>query len=379
MTEPIEVMEHLVTLTYHEELPPNTVRFGEALLDGRIIGQKCPTCGRVYLPPKDFCPLDVIVLGPENDVEVADHGVVTGFTIITPVRYYGQTKTEPFIFASVLLDGADATLGGQDISGLPAESVRVGLARQGGVEAQGRAGLGGHVNPRLGERRRFDRLLRGDRRAGHAPGTLPGARPLMAATDIAIVGWSQTKLVSRAVLSEPQLCLQAITGAIASSGVNLRDIGFTCSGSCDYLSGGPFVFVANLEAAGAWPPIAESHVEMDGAWALYEAWVRLHEGDIDTALVFGSGKSSPSNAAELYPQQLDPYYLAPLGLDPNSMAGHAGPDPARLGPGHRTGFRRGGVAQPSQRQVQSERGGERRLRHRRSAGGRVRVGPLARS
>ncbi|HEY2302425.1 MAG TPA: zinc ribbon domain-containing protein [Acidimicrobiales bacterium] len=130
MTEPIEVMEHLVTLTYHEELPPNTVRFGEALIDGRIIGQKCPTCGRVYLPPKDFCPLDVIVLGAENDIEVADHGVVTGFTIITPVRYYGQTKTEPFIFASVLLDGADATLGGQDISGLPAESVRVGLRVQ---------------------------------------------------------------------------------------------------------------------------------------------------------------------------------------------------------------------------------------------------------
>jgi hypothetical protein len=34
---------------------------------------------------------------------------------------------------------------------------------------------------------------------------------------------------------------------------------------------------------------------MDGAWALYEAWVRLHHGDIDTALVFGSGKSSPAS------------------------------------------------------------------------------------
>jgi acetyl-CoA acetyltransferase len=59
---------------------------------------------------------------------------------------------------------------------------------------------------------------------------------------------------------------------------------------------------------------------MDGAWALYEAWVRLQEGDIETALVFGSGKSSPSDPAQLFPQQLDPYYLAPLGLDPNSMA-----------------------------------------------------------
>jgi acetyl-CoA acetyltransferase len=143
----------------------------------------------------------------------------------------------------------------------------------------------------------------------------------MPATDIAIVGWSQTPLVARSNLTEPQLCLNAILGAIESSGVGLREIGFTCSGSCDYLSGGPFVFVANLEAAGAWPPIAESHVEMDGAWALYEAWVRLQEGDIETALVFGSGKSSPSNPAELYPQQLDPYYLSPIGLDPDSMAG----------------------------------------------------------
>jgi acetyl-CoA acetyltransferase len=142
----------------------------------------------------------------------------------------------------------------------------------------------------------------------------------MAATDIAIVGWSQTRLVSRSNRSEPQLCHEAITGAIEASGVDLRKIGFTCSGSCDYLSGGPFVFVANLEAAGAWPPISESHVEMDGAWALYEAWVRLQEGDIDTALVFGSGKSSPSDPVQLYPQQLDPYYLAPLGLDPHSMA-----------------------------------------------------------
>ena len=105
------------------------------------------------------------------------------------------------------------------------------------------------------------------------------------------------------------------------AGVNLKDIGFTCSGSCDYLSGGPFVFVQNLEAAGAWPPISESHVEMDGAWALYEAWVRLQEGDIDLALVFGSGKCSPSDPYTLYPSQLDPYYLEPIGLDPVSIAG----------------------------------------------------------
>ena len=63
--------------------------------------------------------------------------------------------------------------------------------------------------------------------------------------------------------------------ALAQAGLDRREVGFTCAGSCDYLTGGPFAFVQNLEAAGAWPPISESHVEMDGAWALYEAWVRL--------------------------------------------------------------------------------------------------------
>ena len=142
----------------------------------------------------------------------------------------------------------------------------------------------------------------------------------MAGIEVAIVGWAQTPSVRRSARSEPQLCFDAIQGAIDDAGIDRREIGFTCSGSCDYLTGGPFAFVSNLEAAGAWPPISESHVEMDGAWALYEAWVRLQHGDIDSALVFGSGKSSATAPAELYPQQLDPYYLAPIGLDPVSMA-----------------------------------------------------------
>ena len=138
---------------------------------------------------------------------------------------------------------------------------------------------------------------------------------------IAVVAVAQTPTVRRSPWSEVQLLVPTVNEALAKAGITRREIGFTCAGSCDYLTGGPFAFVSNLEAAGAWPPIRESHVEMDGAWALYEAWVRLQHGDIDTALVFGSGKSSPSNPAEIWPQQLDPYYLATLGLDPVSYAG----------------------------------------------------------
>lgn len=144
---------------------------------------------------------------------------------------------------------------------------------------------------------------------------------MAAATDIAIVGTAQTPTVRTALDSEVQLLVPTVNAALKAANVTRKDIGFTCAGSCDYLTGGPFAFVANLEAAGAWPPISESHVEMDGAWALYEAYVRLLHGDIDVALVFGSGKSSPSRADEVWPQQLDPYYLATLGLDPISYAG----------------------------------------------------------
>ena len=142
----------------------------------------------------------------------------------------------------------------------------------------------------------------------------------MPGSEIAIIGYAQTPSVRDADESEVQLLVPTVSAAIEMAGIDRREIGFTCAGSCDYLTGGPFAFVSNLEAAGAWPPISESHVEADGAWAMYEAWMRLLEGDIDIALAFGSGKSSPSNPAEVWAQQLDPYYLAPLGIDPVSLA-----------------------------------------------------------
>src|SRR5688572_31796338 len=116
----------------------------------------------------------------------------------------------------------------------------------------------------------------------------------MHARDIAIVSFAQSAAVRVEPRAEVQMLVPVMDAAVKDSGVRRQDIGFTCSASADYLSGRPFAFVGNLEASGAWPPIRESHVEMDGAFALYEAWVRLQHGDIDTALVFASGKSSGS-------------------------------------------------------------------------------------
>jgi acetyl-CoA acetyltransferase len=144
----------------------------------------------------------------------------------------------------------------------------------------------------------------------------------MAATskDIAVVGWAQTEMVRHTDKSETQLLLEVITDALTPLGLTRADVDFTCLGSCDYITGQAFSFVTNLDAIGAWPPKRDSHVEMDGAWALYEAWLRLQEGDIEIAVVTGSGRSSTGDPTLIYPMEMDPFYLAPLGADPLTFA-----------------------------------------------------------
>jgi acetyl-CoA acetyltransferase len=138
--------------------------------------------------------------------------------------------------------------------------------------------------------------------------------------DVAIVSFSRF-VAPRSTDDEVEMLVPVITDAIRESGIPKKEIGFTVSGSCDYLGGRPFSFVMALDAVGAWPPISESHVEMDGAWALYEAWVRLQHGDIDSALVYAFGRSSQGDLSDVMVTQLDPYYLAPLAPDWVSLAG----------------------------------------------------------
>jgi acetyl-CoA acetyltransferase len=140
-------------------------------------------------------------------------------------------------------------------------------------------------------------------------------------TRIAIVATATTPPLTRYPDSEPSMIITVVNEVLGATGMARAEIDFTIAGSCDYLSGMPFAFVANVDGMGAWPPVYESHVEMDGAWALFEAWIRLQCDDgIETALVVGSGKSSPGDHRESFALQTDPYVLAPLGLDPTAAA-----------------------------------------------------------
>jgi acetyl-CoA acetyltransferase len=139
--------------------------------------------------------------------------------------------------------------------------------------------------------------------------------------DIAVVAFAQSHHVRRETIhNEVEMVMPVLHQVKGEVGLDQSGIDFTCSGSTDYLAGAAFSFVMTLDGVGASPPIAESHVEMDGAWALYEAWVKIQTGAADTALVYGYGKSSPGSLRDVLSRQLDPYYQAPLWPDSLALA-----------------------------------------------------------
>lgn len=142
-------------------------------------------------------------------------------------------------------------------------------------------------------------------------------------TDVAVVGFAHAPHVRRTegTTNGVEMLMPCFSSIYEELGLRQTDIGFWCSGSSDYLAGRAFSFISAIDSIGAVPPINESHVEMDGAWALYEAYIKLLTGEIETALVYGFGKSSAGTLRRVLALQTDPYTVAPLWPDSVSMAG----------------------------------------------------------
>jgi acetyl-CoA acetyltransferase len=140
--------------------------------------------------------------------------------------------------------------------------------------------------------------------------------------DVAVVAFAEAPNVRRTdgTTNGVEMLVPIFREVFDQTGLTKGDIGFWCSGSSDYLAGRAFSFVSAVDAIGAFPPVMESHVEMDGAWALYEAWVKVLTGDADIALAYGFGKSSAGDLRRVLALQLDPYVVAPLWPDSVSIA-----------------------------------------------------------
>jgi uncharacterized OB-fold protein len=121
--EPVTGVVTPVVLDYQYAASPEESAFYRALAEGRIIGQRCPTCDKVYVPPRSACPADGTPTAEE--VELSQTGTVTTFCIVN-VPFLGQRITPPYVSAYVLLDGADIAFL-HLILDVPAEEVRMGM------------------------------------------------------------------------------------------------------------------------------------------------------------------------------------------------------------------------------------------------------------
>ncbi len=139
---------------------------------------------------------------------------------------------------------------------------------------------------------------------------------------IAIVGFAHSPNVvgTHGTTNGVEMLIPCFDKLYADLGISRTDIEFWCSGSSDYLAGRAFSFISAIDSIGAMPPINESHVEMDGAWALYEAWVKIATGEVDLALAYGFGKPTAGDIDLTLAMQTDPYTVAPLWPHARSLA-----------------------------------------------------------
>jgi uncharacterized protein len=112
-----------IHLGYTHMVSPEETRYLRGLAEGRLLGQRCPACGKVYIPPRGACPTDGV---PTTDeVELPSTGTVTTFCVVN-VPFAGQRVKPPYVAAQVLLDGADIPMQ-HLILGCPADEVRMGM------------------------------------------------------------------------------------------------------------------------------------------------------------------------------------------------------------------------------------------------------------
>lgn len=142
--------------------------------------------------------------------------------------------------------------------------------------------------------------------------------------DVAVVGFAHARHTESTfgTTNGVEMLAPVFAECYRQTGLDRTDIEFWCSGSSDYLAGRAFSFISAVDSIGAVPPISESHVEMDAAWALFEAYLKIASGHADTALVYGFGKASASaDLDSALALQLDPYTVAPLWPGRHHLAG----------------------------------------------------------
>jgi len=107
VSEPVTVIDTPMRLDYRFTPGRAQSRFLHGMGEGKLLGQRCPQCGSVYLPPRGSCAKCGVAT--DEEVELPDTGTVTTFCVVN-VPFYGQKLKIPYVSATILIDGADIGL-----------------------------------------------------------------------------------------------------------------------------------------------------------------------------------------------------------------------------------------------------------------------------
>jgi uncharacterized OB-fold protein len=121
--EDVTIVTTPIAMSVRHSASIQETHYLQGLKEGKLRGQRCPQCRKVYIPPRGACPVDGVPT--EEEVELPDRGIVTTFCIVN-VPFLGQQIPIPYVAAYVLLDGADIAFL-HLILDCPAEDVRMGL------------------------------------------------------------------------------------------------------------------------------------------------------------------------------------------------------------------------------------------------------------
>lgn len=125
MSKQVMVMKTVVSLDY--ERPPTLVarEYAQAVRERRLIAHRCPKCERIYTPPRGYCPICTVTTGKENELALADTGVVVTFTITRADPRASSDQTEA-CSGTIMLDGTPVQMMGA-IRDIPVNEVRTGM------------------------------------------------------------------------------------------------------------------------------------------------------------------------------------------------------------------------------------------------------------
>ncbi|HTZ08302.1 MAG TPA: Zn-ribbon domain-containing OB-fold protein [Acidimicrobiales bacterium] len=123
MSEPVTTLPTPMRVEYAFTAGLAQSRYLQGIAEGKFIGQRCPKCHQVYVPPRGSCPTDGVAT--TDDVVLGNAGTVTTYCVVN-VPFQGQSIEIPYICAQILLDGANIAFMGL-IQEVPPDQVRMGM------------------------------------------------------------------------------------------------------------------------------------------------------------------------------------------------------------------------------------------------------------